>query len=47
MPLWSWHEHANRSADEEALLFSMHDIPVLEAFGLHRQEGMGPDAMGL
>ena len=40
VPLWSWHEHANRSNGEEALLFSMHDIPVLEAFGLHRQEGM-------
>lgn len=38
VPLWSWHEHANRSGIEEAILFSMHDIPVLEAFGLHRQE---------
>ncbi|HSE88765.1 MAG TPA: cupin domain-containing protein, partial [Candidatus Binatia bacterium] len=38
VPLWSWHEHANRSAKEEAILFSMHDLPILEAFGLYREE---------
>ncbi|MGH7846985.1 MAG: cupin domain-containing protein [Candidatus Binatia bacterium] len=41
VPLWSWHEHANRSQAEEALLFSMHDKPVLDAFGLYREEGEG------
>ena len=38
VPLWSWHEHANRSTKEEAILFSMHDRPILKAFGLYREE---------
>ena len=38
VPLWSWHEHANRSSGEEAILFSMHDLPILKAFGLYREE---------
>jgi len=38
VPLWSWHEHANRSAKEEAILFSLHDLPILRAFGLYREE---------
>lgn len=47
VPLWSWHEHLNRSAGEEAILFCMHDAPVLEAFGLHRQESMETSGVGL
>ena len=47
VPLWSWHEHANRSAEDEAILFSMHDAPVLEAFGLHRRENMDEAGMGM
>ena len=39
VPLWSWHEHANRSSKDEAILFSMHDSPILRAFGLYREEG--------
>jgi CSLREA domain-containing protein len=39
VPLWSWHEHANRSNKDEAILFSMHDSPILKAFGLYREEG--------
>jgi gentisate 1,2-dioxygenase len=38
VPLWSWHEHTNRSSTEEAILFSMHDEPILKAFGLYREE---------
>jgi len=38
VPLWHWHEHANRSSKEEAVLFSMHDQPILQAFGLYREE---------
>ncbi|HEY7322931.1 MAG TPA: cupin domain-containing protein [Candidatus Binatia bacterium] len=38
VPLWSWHEHRNRSDKEEAILFSMHDQPILKAFGLYREE---------
>ena len=39
VPLWSWHEHANSFSNEEAILFSIHDTPVLQAFGLYREEG--------
>ena len=38
VPLWSWHEHTNQSSKEEAILFSMHDHPILKAFGLYREE---------
>jgi gentisate 1,2-dioxygenase len=38
VPLWHWHEHANASASEEAILFSMHDEPILRAFGLYKEE---------
>jgi gentisate 1,2-dioxygenase len=38
VPLWHWHEHANASASDEAILFSMHDAPILKAFGLYREE---------
>ena len=47
VPLWNWHEHANRSAKEEAILFSMHDAPILQAFGLYREEGKGESNIGL
>lgn len=39
VPLWSWHGHGNDSAQHEAILFSMHDTPVLNAFGLELEEG--------
>jgi gentisate 1,2-dioxygenase len=45
VPLWSWHEHANRSSTEEAILFSMHDLPVLKAFGLYREEHQEQEAL--
>lgn len=38
IPNWAWHEHANRSKKEEAILFSVNDIPVLTAFGFYREE---------
>jgi len=38
IPNWAWHEHINRSKSEEAILFSVNDIPVLNAFGLYREE---------
>jgi len=38
VPLWSWHGHANRSSKDEAILFSLHDLPILKAFGLYREE---------
>jgi len=38
VPLWNWHEHENGSSSDEAILFSMHDAPILNAFGLYREE---------
>ncbi len=38
VPLWSWHSHQNRSNDEEAILFSMNDKPVMDALKLYREE---------
>jgi gentisate 1,2-dioxygenase len=47
VPLWSWHEHGNRSDREEAILFSMHDQPILKAFGLYREEAQaGSNGIG-
>ncbi len=37
VPLWSWHQHEN-SLKDEAILFSVNDRPVKEAFGLYREE---------
>jgi gentisate 1,2-dioxygenase len=47
VPLWYWHEHANTSASEEAILFSMNDAPVLNPFGLYREQGQGASPLGL
>jgi len=47
VPLWHWHEHANRSSKDEAILFSMHDAPILKAFGLYREEKQGESRLGL
>jgi gentisate 1,2-dioxygenase len=32
------HEHANSSASADAVLFSIHDLPVLNALGLYYEE---------
>ncbi len=47
LPLWHWHEHANTSATEDAILFSMNDAPVLEPFGLYREQAGGAAHLGL
>jgi len=39
LPSWALHEHANLSARDAAILFSIQDRPVLEALGLYREEG--------
>jgi gentisate 1,2-dioxygenase len=44
VPLWSWHEHSNASSSDEAILFSMTDEPILNAFGLHREDSDGRNA---
>ena len=37
VPTWAWHEHANTSK-KNAFLYSIHDIPVMEAVGHYREE---------
>src|SRR6266852_4153205 len=38
VPHWTWVQHENRSATEPAFLFSSTDTPILEAFGIYREE---------
>lgn len=38
VPLWSWHSHQNRSNSNDAILFSVSDMPVFEALKLYREE---------
>jgi gentisate 1,2-dioxygenase len=38
LPSWATHEHRNASADERAILFSVHDTPVLRALDKYRVE---------
>jgi gentisate 1,2-dioxygenase len=38
LPPWALHEHANRSAQDDAVLFSIQDAPVLSALGLFYEE---------
>jgi gentisate 1,2-dioxygenase len=40
VPSWMFHEHANASDSEDACLFSFHDLPVMRALGLYRQEAL-------
>ena len=44
IPNWSWHHHVNLRGDEETLLFSIDDSPMLAAFGLDREETEDPDS---
>ena len=37
VPSWAWHEHVNETGDE-AVLFSIQDIPIMRAAGLYREE---------
>jgi gentisate 1,2-dioxygenase len=38
LPSWALHEHANVSAEQDAILFSIQDRPVLEGLGLYQEE---------
>jgi gentisate 1,2-dioxygenase len=40
IPLWQWHAHENLS-DEEAILFSINDRPIMESLQLYREERAG------
>ncbi len=39
VPAWSWHSHANGSAGDDAVLYSVTDTPTLEKLALYREEG--------
>jgi gentisate 1,2-dioxygenase len=41
VPSWSWHEHGNASERDVACLFAFHDLPVMRALGLYREEAYG------
>jgi gentisate 1,2-dioxygenase len=38
IPSWRWHAHRNLSRTEPAILFSISDAPVAEAYGFYREE---------
>jgi 1-hydroxy-2-naphthoate dioxygenase len=38
VPNWTRHRHVNLSKTGEAVLFSVHDTPVLKALGLYRED---------
>jgi gentisate 1,2-dioxygenase len=40
LPPWALHEHANSSANADAVLFSIQDLPVLNALGLYYEEAL-------
>ena len=40
VPSWAWHEHANASEREDAVLFSFSDLPSMQALGLYREEAL-------
>ncbi|MGV6876188.1 cupin domain-containing protein [Pseudochelatococcus sp. B33] len=41
VPSWAWHEHANASDGDDAVLFSFNDLPVMQSLGLYREEAFG------
>ncbi|HJQ17778.1 MAG TPA: cupin domain-containing protein [Allosphingosinicella sp.] len=41
VPAWTYHEHANASDSDDACLFGFHDLPVMRALGLYREEALG------
>jgi 1-hydroxy-2-naphthoate dioxygenase len=44
VPNWARHRHVNLSKNGEAVLFSVHDTPVLKALGLYREDAAGTQA---
>jgi gentisate 1,2-dioxygenase len=38
VPNWRWHQHRNDSKTEPAILFTISDQPIAEAFGFYREE---------
>ena len=40
VPAWTWHEHANTDAADDACLFSFNDFPVMEKRGFYREQAL-------
>jgi len=40
VPAWTWHEHANGDASDDACLFSFNDLPVMKKLGFYREEAL-------
>ena len=40
VPSWMFHEHVNGSSSADACLFSFHDLPVMRALNLYREEAL-------
>lgn len=40
LPPWAWHEHLNRSAREQAIVFQINDLPAMRALCLYREEAL-------
>lgn len=38
VPPWIWHEHANASQSDDAVLFSFNDLPVMRKLGFYAEE---------
>lgn len=38
VPAWTWHEHCNIGAGEDACLFSFNDFPVMESLKFYREQ---------
>ncbi|WP_406415538.1 cupin domain-containing protein [Streptomyces sp. NBC_00873] len=38
VPSWAWHEHANTSSTDDAVLFSFNDFPVMRSLAFWREE---------
>jgi gentisate 1,2-dioxygenase len=43
VPTWAWHEHANASPSDEAILFSINDLPPMQALALYREQAYEPN----
>lgn len=41
VPSWAWHEHANASGREDAVLFCLNDLPVMRSLGLWAEQSFG------
>ena len=38
VPNWTWHRHVNPSKTEEAILFTVNDVPVMKSLDMYREE---------